>query len=103
MGQRRTISCRDFIARVKLLAHQGFPWVGRAHAPSPDVRYGPLGRTNFLGGNVRQKGSHIRFEHADGRKTTIPDHGSEDVPVGLMNKIIRHDLEMSVDDFFAED
>jgi predicted RNA binding protein YcfA (HicA-like mRNA interferase family) len=24
---------------------------------------------------VRQKGSHIRFAHPDGRKTTIPDHG----------------------------
>jgi len=23
---------------------------------------------------VRQKGSHIRFAHPDGRKTTIPDH-----------------------------
>jgi hypothetical protein len=69
----------------------------------PDVRYGPPGRTNFLGGNVRRQGSHIRFEHADGRRTTIPDHGGKDGPVGLMNKIIRHDLEMSVDDFFAED
>jgi predicted RNA binding protein YcfA (HicA-like mRNA interferase family) len=75
MGQRRTVSFRDFIARVKLL---GFV-------------------------DVRQMGSHIRFEHADGRKTTIPDHGGKDVPVGLMNKIIRHDLEMNVDDFFAED
>lgn len=24
---------------------------------------------------IRQKGSHIRFVHPDGRKTTIPDHG----------------------------
>lgn len=75
MGQRRTISFRDFIARVRLL---GFV-------------------------DVRQKGSHIRFAHADGRKTTIPDHGGKDVPVGLLNTIIRHDLEMTVDDFFAAD
>jgi predicted RNA binding protein YcfA (HicA-like mRNA interferase family) len=34
---------------------------------------------------VRQKGSHIRFHHPDGRKTTIPDHGSKDVPRGLLN------------------
>ena len=36
---------------------------------------------------VRQQGSHIRFVHLDGRKTTIPDHGSKDVPKGLLNKI----------------
>jgi predicted RNA binding protein YcfA (HicA-like mRNA interferase family) len=49
---------------------------------------------------VRQKGSHIRFVHPDGRKTTIPDHGSKDVPQGLLVKIIRYDLEMKVEDFF---
>lgn len=49
---------------------------------------------------IRQKGSHIRFIHTDGRKTTIPDHGSNDVPHGLLLKIIRNDLEMDVDTFF---
>jgi len=49
---------------------------------------------------VRQQGSHIRFVHLDGRKTTIPDHGSKDVPKGLLNKIIRHDLEMNPSDFW---
>ncbi|WP_153306819.1 type II toxin-antitoxin system HicA family toxin [Desulfonatronum thioautotrophicum] len=49
---------------------------------------------------VRQKGSHIRLMHIDGRKTTIPDHGGRGVPKGLMSKIIRHDLEMSMDAFF---
>ena len=52
---------------------------------------------------TRQRGSHIRFEHADGRKTAIPDHGIKDVPVGLMNKIIRHDLQMDIDGFFRKD
>ena len=37
---------------------------------------------------VRQKGSHIRFANSDGRKTTIPDHGSKSVPHGLLIKII---------------
>lgn len=50
-------------------------------------------------GRMRQKGSHIRYVHADGRKTTIPDHGGQDVPKGLLVKIIKHDLNMSVDDF----
>jgi predicted RNA binding protein YcfA (HicA-like mRNA interferase family) len=49
---------------------------------------------------VRQKGSHIRFVHPDGRKTTIPDHGNKDVPQGLLIKIIRYDLEMKIEDFF---
>jgi len=51
---------------------------------------------------VRQKGSHIRFLHSDGRKTTIPDHGSKDVPHGLLVKIIRHDLKMEPKDFFFD-
>ena len=49
---------------------------------------------------VRQKGSHIRFAHPDGRKTTIPDHGDKDVPKGLLSKIIRYDLEMDLSDFW---
>jgi predicted RNA binding protein YcfA (HicA-like mRNA interferase family) len=49
---------------------------------------------------VRQKGSHIRFVHPDGRKTTIPDHGNQDVPYGLLLKIIRYDLKMDVKAFF---
>lgn len=51
---------------------------------------------------VRQKGSHIRFVHRDGRKTTIPDHGSKTVPRGLLIKIIRQDLEMDLKEFFSE-
>ena len=51
---------------------------------------------------IRQKGSHIRFAHTDGRKTTIPDHGSKDVPHGLLIKIIRYDLGMSLEEFFEK-
>jgi predicted RNA binding protein YcfA (HicA-like mRNA interferase family) len=48
---------------------------------------------------TRQKGSHIRYVHNDGRKTTIPDHGSQDVPKGLLIKIIKQDLRISLDEF----
>jgi len=48
---------------------------------------------------VRQRSSHIRFSHPDGRKTTVPDHGQRDVPKGLILKIVRHDLDMSMDNF----
>jgi predicted RNA binding protein YcfA (HicA-like mRNA interferase family) len=74
MMSRRGISFRDFIARVKQLG--------------------------FVA--VRQRGSHIRFEHPDGRKTTVPDHGSRQVPIGLLTKIVRQDMQMLVDDFFAD-
>jgi len=49
--------------------------------------------------NTRQKGSHIRYVHNDGRKTTIPNHGSKDVPKGLLVKIIKQDLKVSIDVF----
>ncbi len=49
---------------------------------------------------TRQKGSHIRYVHVDGRKTTIPDHGSKDVPKGLLSKIIKIDIGMTISDFF---
>jgi predicted RNA binding protein YcfA (HicA-like mRNA interferase family) len=52
---------------------------------------------------VRQKGSHIRYAHPGGRKTTIPDHGGKDVPRGLLAKIIRYDLEMTIEDFLKID
>jgi predicted RNA binding protein YcfA (HicA-like mRNA interferase family) len=49
---------------------------------------------------VHQKGSYIRFVHPDGRKTTIPDHGNQDVPYGLLLRIIRYDLKVDVKTFF---
>ena len=38
---------------------------------------------------VRQKGSHVRLEHPDGRKTSIPVHPGESVGKGLLRKILR--------------
>lgn len=46
-----------------------------------------LERLGFV--EVRQKGSHLRLEHPDGRKTTIPVHSGENVGVGLLRKILR--------------
>jgi predicted RNA binding protein YcfA (HicA-like mRNA interferase family) len=47
----------------------------------------------------RQKGSHKFFQHTDGRTTVIPDHGKEKIDRGLLNKIIKQDLMMSIDEF----
>lgn len=38
---------------------------------------------------VRQKGSHVRLEHPDGRKTSVPVHPGESVGKGLLRKILR--------------
>jgi len=48
---------------------------------------------------IRQRGSHVRFAHDDGRRTTIPDHGNKSVPKGLLLRIVRNDLEMTLADF----
>lgn len=47
----------------------------------------------------RQEGSHMFFEHKDGRTTVIPNHGGEDIDRGLLNKIIKHDLKMEREKF----
>ncbi|MCE5244008.1 MAG: type II toxin-antitoxin system HicA family toxin [Desulfobacteraceae bacterium] len=48
---------------------------------------------------MRQRGSHIRFVHADERRKTIPDHGQRSVPKGLLHKIVRDDLGMTLSEF----
>ena len=48
---------------------------------------------------VRVNGSHHRLKHPDGRITTIPVHKNEDLPKGLLRKIIREDLDMELDEF----
>lgn len=48
---------------------------------------------------VRINGSHHRLKHTDGRVTTIPVHKNEDLPKGLMRKIIREDLKMELQEF----
>jgi len=47
---------------------------------------------------VRQRGSHARFRHPDGRVVTVPVHPGEDVGRGLLRKILR-DAEISPEDF----
>lgn len=49
--------------------------------------------------NVRVIGSHHRFVHSDGRKTTVPIHGSEPIGVGLLNKILKKDVGLTKKEF----
>jgi predicted RNA binding protein YcfA (HicA-like mRNA interferase family) len=49
---------------------------------------------------ARQRGSHVRLRHADGRVVTVPIHAGHVVGRGLLRKILR-DAELSQDDFIA--
>ena len=46
---------------------------------------------------VRQRGSHVRLKHPDGRVVTVPSHGAQDIGRGLLRKILR-DAELTVED-----
>ncbi len=47
----------------------------------------------------RQEGSHMFFQHPDGRTTVVPNHPGEDIDRGLLNKIIKHDLQITREEF----
>ncbi len=47
---------------------------------------------------VRQKGSHLRLQHPDGRVVTVPVHPGQDIGRGLLRKILR-DAELSREAF----
>jgi predicted RNA binding protein YcfA (HicA-like mRNA interferase family) len=48
---------------------------------------------------TRINGSHYRMHHPDGSVTTVPVHGNEVLPKGLLRKIIREDLGMTLFQF----
>ncbi len=50
---------------------------------------------------VRQRGSHKRFRHPDGRATTVPVHGGRDLSPLLLRRIAR-DAGMSVHEFVGQ-
>lgn len=61
---------------------------------SPQQVIGLLERLGFA--EVRQRGSHKQFRHADGRATTVPFHKGRDVSPSLLRKIAR-DIGMTVE------
>jgi predicted RNA binding protein YcfA (HicA-like mRNA interferase family) len=48
-------------------------------------------------GEVRQKGSHKQFRHADGRCTTVPFHKGRDVSPILLRQIAR-DIQITAEE-----
>jgi predicted RNA binding protein YcfA (HicA-like mRNA interferase family) len=55
-----------------------------------------LERLGFV--EVRQKGSHKRFRHGDGRSTTVPVHGGRDIAQTLLRLICR-DVRLTPEEF----
>ena len=47
---------------------------------------------------TRQKGSHARWQHEDGRATTIPVHPSTEIGGWLFYKILKQ-MEISEEEF----
>lgn len=47
---------------------------------------------------VRQKGSHARVVHTDGRRTSIPIHSGANVQPGLLRKIL-HDCQITPEEY----
>lgn len=47
---------------------------------------------------MRQKGSHLFFQHPDDRTTLISVHGGEDIGRGLLRQILR-EIELSPEEF----
>lgn len=57
-----------------------------------------LERLGFV--EVRQRGSHKQFRHADGRVTTVPMHAGRDISPALLRQICR-DIRVTVPEFVA--
>lgn len=49
---------------------------------------------------VRQRGSHEQFRHADGRVTTVPFHSGHDISPILLRQI-RKDIGLTVEEFLG--
>lgn len=47
---------------------------------------------------IRQRGSHIFFQHPDGRVTLVPKHGGEDIGRGLLRQILQ-EIELTPEQF----
>jgi predicted RNA binding protein YcfA (HicA-like mRNA interferase family) len=70
--------------------------VGRPPVLKPREVVAILDRLGFQ--EVRQRGSHRQYRHADGRATTVPFHGSRDISPILLRQIAR-DVGLTIDEF----
>ena len=53
----------------------------------------------YLGFEIkRKKGSHVFYRHPDGRYTTLPHHGNQEIGRSLLRQILR-EIEISPEQF----
>ena len=69
--------------------------MGRIPVLKPAEVVAILHRLGFS--EVRQKGSHKQFRHADGRGTTVPYHKGRDISPTLLREIAR-DIGLDVEE-----
>ncbi len=48
---------------------------------------------------VRQRGSHSIYRHFDGRRITVPVHGSKEISPAVFRQILR-DLQLTAQEFW---
>ena len=68
--------------------------------PRPEIETGRRAPDAHGFIEVRQRGSHKQFRHADGRCTTVPFHHGRDISPTLLRKIAA-DVGMTVEEFLA--
>jgi len=49
---------------------------------------------------IRQRGSHKQFRHADGRVTTVPFHAGRDISPTLLRQIVK-EIGLSMEEFLS--
>jgi predicted RNA binding protein YcfA (HicA-like mRNA interferase family) len=53
----------------------------------------------YLGFEIkRRRGSHVFYRHLDGRYTTLPHHGNQEISRSLIRKILR-EIEISPEEY----
>jgi predicted RNA binding protein YcfA (HicA-like mRNA interferase family) len=63
----------------------------------PREQIGVLKRLGFVR-TRKSRGSHQRFAHPDGRRTTVPMHKGKTIGRGLLRKILK-DIGITADEF----
>ena len=70
--------------------------VGKVPILKPGEVVAILSRLGFS--EVRQRGSHKQFRHADGRGTTVPFHKGRDISPVLLRQVAR-DIGLDLEEF----
>lgn len=47
-------------------------------------------------------GSHMVYKRPDGRTTIVPHHSGEEIGPGLLNKIIKRDMQITREEFLEK-